>query len=480
MFSQAGNTRGTGLSRVIMLLLSAAVLMLDYRWAELAYHRVARQLCRHCALLSASRRRCRTARWRFASVLQEPLAGACALVWQNRSLALRVGIGCQLVWDSPANRPADRLAFVLTELELHGTSRVDFVLANSGWRHKDSDMPKTALLTGLTGQDGSYLAELLLVKGYRVCGHVRPLTTDGATRTDSRQLLRTDLGASNHLRDRLEVCCFQEDEPAEWNALLERLQPSEIYHLAASSSVQDSWHAPVQVNHANIDLTANLLEAVRRYSPASKMFFACSSEIFGLPSESPQHEGTPLQPCTPYGISKAAGYWLVHSYRQRYGLFLCSGILFNHESPRRSEHFVSRKITRGAVKIKLGLVESLELGDLSACRDWGYAGDFVQAMWSMLQLSEAQDFVIGSGDSQPTLRLVELAFSHLGLDWHEFVKTNPAFVRPHDPRNIVADIDKARSQLGWMPQTTLNELIEIMVRADMDALTHFRHNTAAA
>ena len=337
---------------------------------------------------------------------------------------------------------------------------------------------KKALITGVTGQDGSYLAELLLAKGYRVVGHVRPAVA--LVQSVSGNLLRQDLGSSHHLRDRIDVRCFCESSEAEWNALLECVQPDEIYHLAASSSVQESWHWPLQVNHANIDLTTLILEAVRCYSPSSKLFFACSSEIFGVPHESPQDETTPVQPCTPYGVSKAAGHWLIQCYRQRYGLFLCSGILFNHESPRRPESFVSRKITRGAVKIKLGLVESLELGDLSACRDWGYAGDFVDAMWRMLQLDEAHDFVIGSGEMQPTSRLVELAFSQLGLDWRQFVTVNPALIRPNDPRTIMANIEKAKAKLDWAPQTTLNQLIEIMVRADMDALSHFRNNVAAA
>jgi GDPmannose 4,6-dehydratase len=336
-------------------------------------------------------------------------------------------------------------------------------------------MVKTALITGFTGQDGSYLAEHLLAKEYRVIGYVRPRPFSPAAAA-----FEQSLGASRHLMRQVELRCFPETSQAQWERLLRQERPDEIYHLAASSSVSQSWNCPLRVNQANIDLTTMLLEAVRLQSPGSRLFFACSSAVFGSPSHSPQDEGTPLQPCTPYGVSKAAGHWLVQSYRQRYGLFLCSGILFNHESPRRPETFVSRKIARGAVKIKLGLAESLELGDLSTCRDWGYAADFVDAMWRMLQLREPQDFVIGSGQAQPTSRLVELAFAQLGLDWRQYVTINPALFRPNDPRTVVANIQKAKAELCWAPQTTLKHLMEKMVRADMDALTHFRNNVAAA
>lgn len=331
-------------------------------------------------------------------------------------------------------------------------------------------MAPTALLTGLTGQDGSYLAELLLSKGYQVFAHVRPSST--------RQ--PGDLGSSSHLRDRVQVFSFDETSQSDWNGLLARLQPQEIYHLGATTSVRDSWLDPVKVNRANVDWTAVILEALRHHSPKSKLFFACSSEIFGLPHESPQNESTPLQPRTPYGVSKAAAHWLVQSYRQRYGLYLCSGILFNHESPRRPEAFVSRKITRGAVKIKLGLIDSLELGDLSARRDWGYAGDFVDAMWRMLQQDSPEDFVIGTGQLHSTLDVVKLAFSQVGLAWRDHVTINPNLFRPNDPCTVVANIDKARTRLGWTPKTSLAQLVETMVRADMDALTQFRHNAAAA
>jgi GDPmannose 4,6-dehydratase len=346
-------------------------------------------------------------------------------------------------------------------------------------------MTKTALLTGLTGQDGSYLAELLLSKGYRVIGHVRPSACDLPDVRDKdgrpgKQRYRDNLGASQHLRQQVDIHCFDETCHTSWNRLLEETQPDEVYHLGASSSVRESWLSPLQINHANIDVTTMLLEAIRRYSPRSKFFFACSSEVFGLPEETPQDENTPFKPCTPYGVSKAAGYWLVHSYRQRYGLFLCSGLLFNHESPRRPEAFVSRKITRGAVKIKLGMVEALELGDLSASRDWGYAGDFVEAMWRMLQLEQAEDFVIGTGQLYPTSHFVELAFAQVGLTPHEHIVINPALFRPHDPRTVVANIDKARTKLGWVPRTSLQQLVENMVQADMDSLTQIGHNAAAA
>lgn len=363
-------------------------------------------------------------------------------------------------------------------------------------------MTKTALLTGITGQDGSYLAEHLLRKGYRVIGHVRPrhsVQAQGSAATERAPThlaprdqpanadglhaygcWNRDLGASEHLRDQVEIHCFDVASESSWNRLLEEIQPDEIYHLAASSSVRTSWLSPLQVNHANIDVTTVMLESIRRYSTRSKFFFACSSEVFGLPDDAPQDEHTPFRPCTPYGVSKAAGYWLVHSYRQRYGLFLCSGLLFNHESPRRPEAFVSRKITRGAVKIKLGMVEGLELGDLSARRDWGYAGDFVDAMWRMLQLEQAEDFVIGTGQLHRTSHFVDLAFAQVGLTPKEHIVVNPALFRPHDPCTVVANIEKARTKLGWTPRTSLDQLVEIMVQADMDSLTQIRHNAAAA
>ena len=338
-------------------------------------------------------------------------------------------------------------------------------------------MSKTAVVTGFTGQDGSYLAELLLNKGYAVVGHVRPLA---AARHVGPAGAARDLGCSEHLRGRVQICSFPETSQAHWCELLEREQPIEIYHLGATTSVRDSWNDPLAVNRANVDWTTILLEATRLHSPKSKLFFACSSEVFGSQAQCPQNESTPMQPRTPYGVSKAAGHWLVQSYRQRYGMYLCSGILFNHESPRRPESFVSRKITRGAARIKQGLSDSLEMGDLSVRRDWGYAGDFVDAMWRMLQQDTAEDFVIGTGQLHCAGDMVELAFGQLGLDWQQHVTINPAFFRAHDPRTVVADNEKARTQLAWTPHTTLEQLVEIMVRADMDALADFRHNTAAA
>ena len=331
-------------------------------------------------------------------------------------------------------------------------------------------MTKTALVTGITGQDGSYLAELLLAKGYRVVGHARP---------NPGTQIRTHFGASQHLMGRIEYHCFDDASMKQWFDLMDSIQPDEIYHLAAASSVSESWHAPSQVNQANIQFTSTLLEAVRHRSRHSKFFFACSSEVFGIPNESPQSETTAFQPCTPYGVTKAAGHWLIRSYRQRYDMFLCSGILFNHESPRRPESFVSRKITLGAVKIKLGIQNRLELGDLQACRDWGYAGDFVEAMWLMLQNARPDDFVIGTGLLQPTQRVVELAFARLELNWKDYVDINPKLFRTHDPKTVVANIEKARNQLSWKPRTELSALVDIMVQADMDANLKESNNRAA-
>ncbi len=332
---------------------------------------------------------------------------------------------------------------------------------------------RTAVVTGITGQDGSYLTELLLEKGYRVIGHVRPGPTACPGHTSY-------LGQSWHLKDRVEIVSFPEHSQEDWDRLIGDLKPDEVYHLAASSSVRESWNQPKAVLHSNIGFPLVLLEAIRTHSSETRAMFASSSEVFGSPLQSPQSETTPYAPCTPYGVTKAATSMLVQTYRNRYGLYLCHAILFNHESPRRSEAFLSRKVTSTAAKIKLGLADRLELGDLSITRDWGFAGDFVRAMWGMLQLDKAEDFVIGTGTANRASRFVDIAFRALNLPPEPYVKIQESLFRPNDPSALVADISKARKMLGWTPKVSFEQLVEMMVQADMDSLQRIQHNTAAA
>ena len=318
-------------------------------------------------------------------------------------------------------------------------------------------MSKTALITGLTGQDGSYLAELLLAKGYRVVGHTR----------DPGQGLKS----SQHLVGQVDICSFSIDQPAAWLQCLKEYRPDEIYHLAAASFVPESWKSPRSVQAINVDSTIHLLDAMLSAAPEARLFYASSSAIFGVPPESPQNEQTPWRPINPYGVSKVAAHSLVQCYRQQYGIFANCGILFNHESPRRPVQFVTRKITAAAAAIRLGLQSGLQLGRLDIQRDWGYAGDFVDAMWRSLQVDQPSDFVLGTGRLVPLHYLVELAFDYVGLRWQNFVSSEVGLVRPDDAAALVADPTLARDLLGWEPTTSLEQMIEMMVRADWQLLS---------
>jgi GDPmannose 4,6-dehydratase len=318
-------------------------------------------------------------------------------------------------------------------------------------------MAKSALITGITGQVGSHLAELLLTKGYEVHGTTR--------------CLRGDNGLSiRHLRDR--ILLYESDllDQLSLIRLLDKVQPGEVYNLAAQSFVPASWSHPVLTGNVNALGVTRLLEAIRAVDPTIRFYQACSSEVFGRASEAPQNEATPFCPSSPYAISKAFAHWITVSYRESYGLFACSGICFNHESPRRGEQFVTRKVARAVAQIKCGREQRLRLGDIQATRDWGYVGDFVRAMWLMLQQDEPQDYVIGTGQAHTVERFVEAAFQHVGLDWHEHVTIDPNLYRPNRGHALIADPTKACRQLGWRPEVSFEQLVRMMVDADLQQL----------
>jgi GDPmannose 4,6-dehydratase len=310
-----------------------------------------------------------------------------------------------------------------------------------------------AVVTGIGGQDGSYLAELLLEHGTEVVGIVRP----GAGGYDN-------LG---ELAGRIELVEADLLDQASLESVLSAARPAELYNLAAPSFVPTSWERPVETaEFAAVGATA-VLEAIRAVDPSIRYYQASSSEIFGDPAETPQTERTPLAPVTPYGVAKAYAHFIVRSYRRRYGLFACSGILYNHESPRRPPEYLPRKVALGAASISLGLEQELVLGDLDARRDWGYAGDYVRAMWLMLQQDEPDDYVVGSGESHSVRELVECAFAHVGLDWQEHVRIDPALQRgAAELHDLVGDASKARAKLGWTPEVSFTELVQLLVDAD--------------
>ena len=316
---------------------------------------------------------------------------------------------------------------------------------------------RSALITGITGQDGSYLAELLLEKGYRVVGMVRRASTENFERI-------------THLRERIELRQADLLDQLSLIDVLRTVQPEEIYNLAAQSFVPTSWQQPVLTAEFDAVGVTRLLEAVRLVAPGARFYQASSSEMFGQVRETPQRETTPFYPRSPYGVAKAYGHFITVNYRESYGLYACSGILFNHESPRRGREFVTRKVSDGAARVKLGLARELRLGNLEARRDWGFAGDYVDAMWRMLQQPTPDDYVVATGESHTVRELVEIAFGTLGLDWHAYVHEDPALLRPAEVERLVGDASKARRVLGWAPRVSFRELVETMVRADLERL----------
>jgi len=317
--------------------------------------------------------------------------------------------------------------------------------------------PRSALITGVTGQDGSYLAELLLEKGYEVHGMVRRSSSETFQRLtkvrDDLVLHTGDLLDQRSLVDVMRAC-----------------RPEEIYNLAAMSFVAASWSQPVLTAEFTGVGATRMLEAMREVAPDSRFYQASSSEMFGQVLEVPQTEKTPFYPRSPYGVAKAYGHFITVNYRESYDLFACSGILFNHEGERRGLEFVTRKVTHTAAAIKLGLATELALGNLDAERDWGYAKDYVEAMWLMLQQDEPDDFVIATGETHSVRELVDVAFERVGLDPEAYVRTDPQFLRPAEVEQLVGDPTKAREKLGWEPRTSFKELVELMVDADLELL----------
>ncbi len=318
-------------------------------------------------------------------------------------------------------------------------------------------MPK-ALITGVTGQDGSYLAEFLLAKGYEVVGMVRRTSHDSYERIE-------------HLLDRIEVVAADLLDQHSLTVVLQETGPDEVYNLAAQSFVPTSWSQPVLTGEFTALGVTRILEAIRLASPKARFYQASSSEMFGKVSETPQRETTSFYPRSPYGVAKVYGHWITVNYRESYDLFAVSGILFNHESPRRGIEFVTRKVTDGVARIKLGLAKDLRLGNLDARRDWGFAGDYVEAMWLMLQQPEARDYVIGTGETHSVRELVDLAFGHVGLDYRKYVVSDPRFHRPAEVDLLLADPTKARQELGWKTKVTFTQLVAMMVDADMTRLS---------
>ncbi|MBI3051413.1 GDP-mannose 4,6-dehydratase [Candidatus Woesearchaeota archaeon] len=316
---------------------------------------------------------------------------------------------------------------------------------------------RRALITGVTGQDGSFLAELLLSKGYEVYGMVRRSSTEKMERIE-------------HLRSQLNLV---QGDLLDQSSLIEALKasrPSEVYNLAAQSFVPTSWNQPVLTGEFTALGVTRMLEAIRKVDDSIKFYQASSSEMFGKVRETPQSEATPFYPRSPYGVAKAYGHFITVNYRESYGLFACSGILFNHESSRRGLEFVTRKISDGVARIKLGLAKELRLGNLDARRDWGFAGDYVEAMWLMLQQAKADDYVIGTGESHSVRDFCEAAFSHVGLDYKDYVKVDKSFMRPAEVDLLVADSSKARRVLGWSSKVNFRELVRMMVEHDLARL----------
>jgi len=316
---------------------------------------------------------------------------------------------------------------------------------------------RRALITGITGQDGSYLAELLLEQGYEVFGVVRRASTENFARIE-------------HLRSRVDLAQADLLDQLSLITVLQRLRPQEVYNLAAQSFVPTSWDQPMLTAEFNAVGVTRLLEAIRLVERSIRFYQASSSEMFGKAREMPQTERTPFHPRSPYGVSKVYGHFITVNYRESYGLFACSGILFNHESPRRGKEFVTRKISDAVARIKLGQWSELRLGNLAARRDWGYSKDYVRAMWLMLQQNEPDDYVVATGEQHTVQEAAEIAFAHVGLDWRRYVREDPALLRPAEVDQLVGNSAKARECLGWRPTVGFQQLIEMMVDADLEAV----------
>jgi GDPmannose 4,6-dehydratase len=318
-------------------------------------------------------------------------------------------------------------------------------------------VPRRALITGITGQDGSYLSELLLDQGYEVIGIVRRASAPNFWRIE-------------HLLDRIQLRPADLLDQLSLIRVMADVQPNEVYNLAAMSFVPASWDQPMLTGEFNAQGVTRVLEAIRQVDPSIRLYQASSSEMFGKVREVPQTELTPFYPRSPYGVSKAFGHYITVNYRESYGLFACSGILFNHESPRRGLEFVTRKVSDGVARIKLGMADHLSLGNLDAKRDWGFAGDYVRAMWLMLQQPEPDDYVISTGISHSVRDLVEIAFAHAGLDWEKYVRLDPALIRPAEVDQLVGDASKAERVLGWGPTVDFRRLVQMMVDSDLKLL----------
>ena len=323
-------------------------------------------------------------------------------------------------------------------------------------------MSKRAIITGITGQDGSYLAELLLEKGYEVVGVTRRLSTPNTGRIE-------------HLLGRIELRPADLLDQLSLMKVVDEVRPHEFYNLAAMSFVPASWDQPLLTGEFNAQGVTRVLEAIRRIDTSIRLYQASSSEMYGKVRETPQTEDTPFYPRSPYGVSKVFAHYITVNYRESYDLFAASGILFNHESPRRGLEFVTRKVTDGVARIKLGLAQHLSLGNLDAHRDWGFAGDYVRAMWSMLQQETPGDFVIATGVSHSVQDLVQTAFSHVGLEWQDYVRTDPSFLRPAEVDHLIGDSSRARAELGWQPTVDFKALVTMMVDADLE-----RHRSSRA
>ena len=331
---------------------------------------------------------------------------------------------------------------------------------------------KKALITGITGQDGSYLAELLLEKGYEVHGIIRRASTFNTERIDH-------LYQDPHINGvRLFLHYGDIVDSTNLIKLLYRLQPDEIYHLAAQSHVRVSFDIPEYTGDVTALGTVRMLESIRETRLKTKFYQASSSEMYGKVVETPQTEKTPFYPRSPYAAAKLYSYWTAVNYRESYGIFACNGILFNHESPRRGETFVTRKITSAAARIKAGLQENLYLGNLDAQRDWGYAKEYIEAMWLMLQQDEPDDYVIATGEAHAVHEFLGEAFSYVGLDWHKLVEIDPKYYRPAEVDCLLGDASKARQKLGWQPKTKFKELVRLMVNADMEAAQRNVHTNS--